>query len=237
MSLAGCRVLVTRPRELAHGLAKLVEDAGGRAVLFPALEIVPLPVEPPAAPYDMAIFISPSAVACAGPWLGAAPKAFAVGAGTAQALRTRGSAAIAPAAGADSEALLALPGLAAVAGKRISIVRGEGGRALLGDTLRARGAEEMAVECYRRVRPRADAAPLLADWVDAVTVTSAEALENLLAILGEAGAGRLRETPLFVPHERVARQARDAGVREVVLAGAVDAEMLARLVAYFSDER
>ena len=49
MSLAGRRVLVTRPRELAHGLAKLVEDAGGRPVLFPALEIVPLPVEPPAA--------------------------------------------------------------------------------------------------------------------------------------------------------------------------------------------
>jgi uroporphyrinogen-III synthase len=189
----------------------------------------------------VAIFISPTAVAHGARWSGAARTTLAVGAGTAQELRKLGVEAIFPTAGADSEMLLALPELAAVAGKRIAIVRGEGGRSLLGDTLRARGAEVRTVECYRRVPPGADAAPLLAallaEWVDAATVTSAEALDNLLALLGDEGRRRLRETPLFVPHERVAAHARDAGVREAIVAGAADGEMIARLVAYFSDER
>ena len=43
MSLAGRRVLVTRPRALARGLARRIEEAGGQAVLFPAIEIEPLP--------------------------------------------------------------------------------------------------------------------------------------------------------------------------------------------------
>jgi len=40
-------VLVTRPGERAANLARLVEQAGGRAFLFPAIEIEDLP--PPAA--------------------------------------------------------------------------------------------------------------------------------------------------------------------------------------------
>jgi hypothetical protein len=36
-----------------------------------------------------------------------------------------------------------------------------------------------------------------------------------------------------VPHERVAGAARELGLRETVLAGPADAEMLAALVAYF----
>jgi uroporphyrinogen-III synthase len=237
MSLAGRRVLVTRPRELALGLAKLVEDAGGRAIVFPAIEIAPLPAEPPAGQYDIVVFVSPTAVAHGARWIGAGAKTLAVGAGTAQEIRKLGKEAIFPSSGADSEALLALPELAEVAGMRIAIVRGEGGRALLGDTLLARGAQVRTVECYRRVRPGADAAPLFAAGIDAVTVSSGEGLDNLLELLGEAGRRALRTTPLFVPHERVAAQASSAGAREVIVAGASDGEMIARLVAYFSDER
>ena len=64
----------------------------------------------------------------------------------------------------DSEALLALPELETVAGKRIAIFRGEEGRELLGDTLRARGASVEYVACYRRVQPPADIRPLLDLW-------------------------------------------------------------------------
>ncbi len=237
MSLGGRGVLATRPRELAPGHAARIERAGGRPVLFPAIEIEPLPPSGPVERSDLAIFVSPTAVAQGARWLGAGEKVLAVGAGTAHEILKFREDVNYPAGGADSEALLELPALADVAGKRIVIVRGQGGRSLLGDTLRERGAHVEYAECYRRVRPRADAAPLLAAWVDAVTVNSGEALQNLQALLGAEGQKRLRDTPLFVPHARVAAQARAAGVPEVVVAGAGDDEMIERLVAYFSDGR
>ncbi len=61
-------------------------------------------------------------------------------------------------------------------------------------------------------------------------VSSGEALRNLVALLGRE---RVAQAPLFVPHERVAGAARELGLREPVLAGPADAEMLAALVAYF----
>jgi len=199
MSLAGRGVLVTRPRELAQGLAKRVADAGGRAILFPAIEIEPLPQSGPVGRYDMVVFVSPSAVRHGSRWVGAGHKALAVGAGTAHEIKKYRQDVIFPASGADSEALLDLPELAQLSGQQVLIVRGQGGRSLLGDTLRERGARVEYAECYRRVRPRADAARLLAAWVDAVTVNSGEALQNLVALLGAEGQQRLRDTPLFVP--------------------------------------
>ena len=237
MSLAGRGVLVTRPRELAPGLAKRVAAAGGRAILFPAIEIEPLPQAGPAGRYDVVVFVSPSAVRHGARWIGAGHKTLAVGAGTAHEIRKYGQDVIFPASGADSEALLDLPELAQLSGQQVLIVRGQGGRSLLGDTLRERGARVEYAECYRRVRPRADAAPLLAAWVDAVTVNSGEALQNLVALLGAEGRERLPETPLFVPHRRVAQQAESAGLRKVLIAGPGDDEMIERLVAYFSDDR
>jgi uroporphyrinogen-III synthase len=83
-------------------------------------------------------------------------------------------------------------------------------------------------------------APLLSAWangsVHAVTLSSATGLANLLVMLGESGSERLRETPLFAAHGRVAEAARRRGIRTVVLAGTSDEEMLERLVAYFSTD-
>ena len=242
MSLAGRGIVVTRPRALAAGLAGRIEQAGGRAILFPAIEIEDLP--PPAslqraASFDLAVFVSPTAVDRAvrdgRHW----PRVAAIGAGTRQMLEARGvSPVLAPAGEADSEALLALPEMQQVAGKRVLIVRGQGGRAALGETLASRGAQVEYAECYRRARPQADATALLASWargaVDAVTVNSAEALDNLAALLGEAGAARLRDTPLFVPHARVAAAAQRVGARQAIVAGAADEQMFERLVAYFA---
>jgi uroporphyrinogen-III synthase len=245
--LQGRGVVVTRPRELAGFLAALIERAGGRAWRFPAIEIAP-PSDPTAAARilarigeaDFAVFVSPTAVRQALEGMAAWPagvQAYAVGEGTRAELERRGIPARAPATGADSEALLELPELQRLAGRRVVIVCGEGGRELLGETLAARGARVERAECYRRRLPQADPAALLEAWaagaVHAVTVSSSEGLSNLERLLGEAGAARLRATPLFVPHPRVAEAARRAGVREVLIAGPGDEEMLARLVAYF----
>ncbi|OGA06805.1 MAG: hypothetical protein A3D95_01395 [Betaproteobacteria bacterium RIFCSPHIGHO2_12_FULL_69_13] len=254
LPLAGRGVLVTRPREQAAGLAALIGSAGGRALLFPAIEIEEAGDPAPALSlidrledFDLAVFISPNAVRKAlelararrgdRPW----PEQLRVsapGRGTREELERHGfSRVIAPSSLADSEALLALPELAAVAGRRILIFRGEGGRELLGKALSARGARVEHAVCYRRVRPDADRGALLAAWqrggVHAVTVSSSEGLANLDELLGRRGRRALRATPLFAPHPRVADAARRLGVREVVVAGPGDEEMLACLVAYF----
>jgi len=238
VTLAGKRVVVTRPRELAQGLAARIRQAGGEALLFPAIEIRD-PQDPARVrkllgrlrEFDLAVFVSPSAVRKAlelaegRDW----PRVAAVGEGTRRELEQCGFRdVIAPAGRADSEALLALPALAQVAGSRVLILRGAGGRELLGETLAARGAKVETAECYRRVRP--PAAPLPEGRVDAFCVSSGEALRNLVALLGRE---RVAQAPLFVPHERVAGAARELGLREPVLAGPGDAEMLAALVAYF----
>ena len=92
-------------------------------------------------------------------------------------------------------------------------------------------------ECYRRARPQLDPTPLLKAWrggeVHALTVSSAEALDNFIAMTGPQLAAAL---PLFVPHERVAAHARSRGLRDLLVAGPGDDEMIERLVAYF-DER
>jgi uroporphyrinogen-III synthase len=240
--LQGRGIVVTRPREQARGLASLIEAAGGRALLFPAIEIEDLPWQlPPLEAFDLAIFVSPTAVQQLMRRVPAWPPALAVaavGSGTRRELERHGlSGVLVPQTGADSEALLAAPQLAVVAGKRIAIIRGQGGRELLGSTLTARGARVEYVECYRRAAPQAAAAPLLEAWargaVAAVTVSSGEGLDNLLGLLGDAGRQYLAGTPLFVPHARIAEQARARGVREAIVAGPGDKEITASLVAYF----
>lgn len=235
--LRGRAILVTRPRAQAQRLARLIEGAGGRAELFPAIEIEDVPS--PAAlarlhAFDLAIFVSPTAVAKAMPQVRAWPPALrvaAVGSGTRRELEKHGLAnVISPESGADSEALLATPALGDVAGKRIVILRGDGGRALLGETFVERGAQVEYVTCYRRLVPKAPARPWKPGELAAVTVSSSQGLENLFEVLdGEL----LRSTPMFVPHARIAERARALAVREVVLAGHADEQMLDRLVAYF----
>lgn len=236
MSLRGKGVVVTRPRSLAQGLASLIEAAGGRAFLFPAIEIEPLPAAVSPGRLDLAVFISPTAVREGLKHLVPLPsRIVALSRGTRRELERHGIAGVVAAEeGADSEALLALPGLRQVEGLRIAIFRGEGGREVLGEGLRGRGAAVEYVECYRRVRPRSDPAPLAAAWkggrLHAVTVSSAQGLANLFEMLD---AELLRQLPLFVPHERVADEARRRGARQARVAGPGDDEMLAALVAYF----
>jgi uroporphyrinogen III methyltransferase / synthase len=238
--LTGKGIVVTRPAGQAARLAVLIEEAGGRPILFPAIEIEPLPGRPlpELKRFDLAIFVSPTAVECGLPSLGEIPsnlRTAAIGRGTRRELEEHGvSGVLVPARGADSEGLLAAPELQNVAGRRILIVRGEGGRELLAEKLAARGAEVEYFECYRRAVPQTDPGPLISAWergeVDAVTVSSAEGLDNLVVLVG---AARLAAAPLFVSHPRVAEHAREAGIGEVIVAGPGDDEMVEALVAYF----
>lgn len=250
--LAGRTIVVTRPQAQAAPLAEAIAEAGGRPLIFPLLDISPATDPRPLAEaaarladYRLAVFVSPNAVAHAlpallahGPWpAGLMPAA--VGPGTVKVLAAAGIAGcIAPTERFDSEALLELPELAPdrVHGRRIAIFRGDGGRELLADTLRQRGASVDCVTCYRRTGPGDGVAPLLAAWragrLDALTVSSSEGLRYLVDLLDAEGRTFLQKTPLFVPHARIADNARQLGLGNIILTEAADAGLIAGLRAY-----
>jgi uroporphyrinogen-III synthase len=132
-----------------------------------------------------------------------------------------------------------LPELGEVRDKSIVVFRGEGGRELLGDTLAARGARVEYAECYRRTRPAfSTTEPGWArDPLDAVTVSSSEGLVNLDALLRVWRRDWLRESPLFVPHARVAAEAARLGARETILAGPGNRATARALIAYFGSAK
>jgi uroporphyrinogen-III synthase len=250
--LAGRHVVVTRPAGQATHLAEALVELGAHPVLFPVLAIAdvddPTPLLDAAIrldQYDWAVFVSPNAVDKAlavvlsrRQWP-AGVRVATVGHSSEQALARHGIRdVVAPQERFDSEALLALPPLQDMAGKRVIIFRGDGGRELFGETMQARGALVDYVTCYRRGKPDLDPAPLVKLWsegrLDALTITSSEGLRNLHEMVGKLGQSWLKKTPTFVPHARIAEQARALGLTQVILTGPADAGLLAGLVEHFS---
>ncbi|MES2683010.1 MAG: uroporphyrinogen-III synthase [Pseudomonadota bacterium] len=234
-TLAGLRVLVTRPAHQAAGLVIKLEDAGALVSTLPLLAIAP-PQDPEAARAalhaganaDFWIFTSANAVDGAQQLYGERWPAtlFALGQGSVRALARHGHRAIAP-EGGTSEDLLLWPELGDLQGKRVLIVTGEGGRQLLVQTLTARGAQVTLACCYRRLRvahpPAVVQAALAA--TDVAVLTSGEAL---MAVQALADVSAL---PLLLPSQRVAQAARASGCKAAILlpAAVSDAAILARL--------
>lgn len=242
------RVLVTRPAHQSETLCRLIEETGGIPVRLPALLIAP-PADPARARgqlrqlagYEAAVFISRNAVEQALELLQSAAlppiRLLAVGRATADALRERGYPVLAPEQDFNSEGLLALPELQNVAGKRIAIIRGTGGRELLADTLRERGAAVECIETYRRRPPPAATVAELREILryeasdrvmasqetpeiqgpDIVIATSTQILENLLEMSGDL-SGRLIRRPLVVLSARTRDTALAAGFTRVYIA-------------------
>ena len=227
--LAGVHVLVTRPALQAQALTQRIQRAGGIALGFPVLEILdPDDIRPLLAIIDrldefhMAIFVSPNAVSRSMQAillhrkLPAGLQLVCVGHGSAKRLQQLVHAnVIVPEPPYQSETLLTLPALQQVAGKKIVIFRGDGGRELLSTTLTARGAQVEQVECYRRIKPQVDALPLIQAWhrgaVNVVTVSSTLSLRNLHEMLGPTGRPMLLRTPIVVLSERTAQTCRELG--------------------------
>lgn len=251
-------VVITRPLAQALPFARQVEAIGREAIVFPLLEILPVPDKAPleaalADPgrYAMTAFVSPNAIDAAFAVRPVWPPGttFAVvGEGSRRALARHGVTAanariIAPAdpARTDSQTLLQALDLDLLRGAKVLIIRGESGRELLADALRGAGADVEQVAAYRRAAPelRPDRRALLlrlldtgADWV----ITSSEALRILLDLVRAACPDRadeallkLRRQKLIVPHARIADTARSLGFAEPILTGSGDEPLLAAL--------
>ena len=245
--LSGLGILVTRPARQAAGFAQKLAALGGEPVIFPAIAILP-PADPAAlrhahaalATYDIAIFNSPNAVEFGAPDPRDWPARLAVlapGPGTAEALAATGIAgARIPATTLDSDGLLELPELADVRGKHVLILRGDGGREQLSEALRSRGARVAAIACYRRARPASGVQGLAEAFrdgrIDAVTITSSEALDNLWSMADDPIRAAWRALPTFAPHPRIVAHARDKGVLRVIETRGGDAGLIAGLLEW-----
>jgi uroporphyrinogen-III synthase len=248
-------VIITRPRAQAGTLAEQVGALGREVVLLPLLEIFPLPDQSDLAAtladltrYAMVAFVSPNAIDAAFAHIAQWPPGVALavlGEGSRAALARHGlnernATIISPRdpARSDSENLLQTLDLAALAGKDVLIVRGESGRELMADGLRAAGAHVTTVAAYgRRVPALTEAlrAQLLAllerdnDWI----ITSSEALRGLLALVGQLGSpeavAKMQQQHVIVPHARIGETAKLLGLTRLTLCGSGDERLLAAL--------
>lgn len=245
--LAGRCLVLTRPRGQGEQLEALLHARGATVLQFPVTEILPLEDQSALLAlarrldeFSVAFFVSANAVRH---FVSALPVAtwpgslrFAtVGPASARALREAGVAeVIFPRERFDSEGVLALPAFQAdaVAGRKVLILRGDGGRELVADTLFERGAQVEYLQCYQRRCACVDAAPLRAQspLISGIVFSASEAIQHFCQILGDAAPEMLASVPVFVPHPRIAVAAERAGARQVVLTGAGDEGIVAGII-------
>jgi uroporphyrinogen-III synthase len=248
------RVLVTRPQPQADQWVERLRAAGFDAHALPLIAIEALSdAQPLREAWDalardaLAVFVSPNAVArffaarLANEGWPAGVLAAGTGPGTAAALHAHGvpdALIVQPAASAaqfDSEALWNA-GLASRewAGRSVLIVRGDGGRDWLADTLAARGANVRFVRSYARALPRLDAAGrrLLADalarprehlWL----FSSSQAIAHLAQLAPPHGDWRAARA--LATHPRIAASARALGIADVHDAPPGEAQVIAAI--------
>ena len=249
--LQGVGVLVTRPRTQATELVDAIEAQGGTAYCFPVIEIAAfeeLDIRNSVARLgkaDIVVFVSRNAVEH-GIHFAEDAEIAVIGPATARAVEAAGRVVdIQPADGFDSEHLLAEPRLHDVAGQHVRIVRGNSGRELLADELKARGAIVEYLSVYERRLPTVSAetaADLEARWrqgqITVVTVMSVESLANLVDLLPNWCAAQLESTPLVTPSGRVIKEALDRfpASRPILAPGPGANDMVQAIVALHSTD-
>lgn len=246
--LQGRRLWVTRPAAQAAPLCDALTAQGAEVLLWPLLDIGP-PADPTLlaaalqqlASFELAIFISPSALDAvfaqlASPWPASLPVAV-VGPGSAKRAAEFGVAQIiCPPQQFDSEGLLAMPELQNLAGQRIVIFRGQGGRELLPSALIAAGAQLSLISCYQRLPPAWDASELLTQLIqgcDGLIISSSEAAQHLFRIGGELAQHRLQSVQYFAPHPRIIATLQALGAQQIVLTDAGDAGITRSICQHF----
>jgi uroporphyrinogen-III synthase len=227
-------VLVTRPAGQAETLCNMIDATGARSRRLPLLKIEGCAPDMDTLDrlakdkaYNRLIFISANAVqyganvVAALAAQGNKPAIAAMGKATARKLESLGIAVdLLPAEPAGSETLLASPAFVNVAGLKCLIVRGEGGRELLADELRLRGATVDYLEVYRRtplaITHRHFTELSQEDAVDIVTVTSGASLEHLTRQLPDDMREAWLKKPIIVIGNRMQQQAHALGYSTVI---------------------
>jgi uroporphyrinogen III methyltransferase/synthase len=211
--LFGKRILVTRSRDQAAGLVEMLEDRGAEAVLAPTIRLTP-PDDvgaldracADAGTFDWIVFTSANGVDYFMDRLLAlgdirdlkGVRICTVGSATAARLARFGIRIDLTPSEYRSEGLVdAFRELGQLEGVRFLLPRADIARELLGDELRAAGADVLEVTAYRTIVGGAEREEeeiyrlLLEQQIDAVTFTSASTVRNFASILGPDQAADL----------------------------------------------
>jgi uroporphyrinogen III methyltransferase / synthase len=208
--LFGKRVVVTRAREQASELKRMLEESGAQVLQFPTIEITPPESWESldrviASKYDWLVFTSVNGVHS---WFErvkdvraiAGTKVAAVGQATADALRERGiQPDLVPERFISTDLLPLLP--QDQHGIRTAIIRAAEGRDELIDALRARGGEVDLGVAYRTIAADYDLDELRAliekNAIDVITFTSASTVDNFFDKLTPDERTRVLERALI----------------------------------------
>jgi uroporphyrinogen III methyltransferase/synthase len=225
------RIVVTRARAQASGLAATLRSLGAEVVELPAIRIEPR-MESDAVrqavrqidDYALVCITSPNgahllfeALAAAGldaralggkAGGGAGTTIAAIGAGTARALAEHGIRADVVPERFVAEALVEALAPVEVEGRRVLVARAAEARDVLPDALRERGAEVDVVALYETVREApAPEAVEAAQEADYVTFTSSSTVRNLTEALGDRFPARARVVSIGPVTSEAAREA------------------------------
>lgn len=239
--LNGLRVVVTRARPQASGLADRLAELGAEPLQLPAIRIEPtLDTDEVASAaqaidaYSLICLTSPNGANLLFEALAAAGKdarslagatVAAIGPGTADALRGHGVIADVIPEKFVAEELVAALDQVEVEGKRVLVARAAEARDVLPDALAEREAEVDVVALYRTVAEDLDDETIAsASDADYVTFTSSSTVKNLL---GALPGGSLPGSPRVVSIGPVTSEtAREAGLAVDVEASRHDIEGL-----------
>lgn len=224
--LKNINVLVTRPLPQGKMLCEKILAEGGQAVYLPTIEFAPPQVKPikMTEQYDWVIFVSQEAVERGLPIirdLSSKTRIAALGQGTAIALQKKGiENVVYPPDHWTSEGLLDLNFFKKLDQQKILLVRGEGGRELLAETLLARGARVDHLLVYQRKLPiypniNKYLGLLREKKIDIIVCTSGESLHNLMAIIGVLHHSLLVAVPIIVISQRLVTLAEEYHFQQI----------------------
>ena len=257
--LGGRRIVVTRARKQAGGLAQRIEAMGGEVIEFPTIEI-----EPPLSfaeldravqqidAYHWIIFTSVNSVEPFIERLKMTGKAVAdlghaqvaaIGAETAKRLFAAGVAVAVIPSRYQAEGILESLNPSLLAGKRVLIPRAAKARDVLPQTLREWGATVDVVETYRTVAPGFDAAAirqrLQQGSIDMITFTSSSTVSNFVQLCGgDSLAALVGAAAIASIGPITAKTIEELGGRVAVMAREFTIDgLLAAMIAYFSGSK
>ena len=244
--LQNLNILVTRPFATSTLLAQKLEKYSANVDILPCIRVESLNIDHKLEKIQSdvsCIFISKNAVRFSTKNIVCQQKLkqvkdlYAIGDTTAKYLELKIDKSVIFPKRSCSEGLLELAELLCVENQKFIIFRGGKGRELIKETLKARGAEVIYIDCYQRIAPKALQFPEIEATLrqeqhyDMIVFSSFEALKNAWKLLPDPTC--LLKTVITVTNERMVRWAKDKGFVSMILLKSVKNDDIVKEILEF----